>query len=335
MSNQSEEKNNKSIKKDKPKTRGLGRGLDALFADEESSFDQEVTKINDIDKSDNTVLTENSKSRKLLGIEYLFPCPTQPRRTFDEDALNELSESIKQYGLLQPILVRPSKSKDGTYEIVAGERRWRASQLARLHEVPVVIREMDDEEMFQIALVENLQRQDLNPIEEALGYQKLMDEYNYKPEKVAKAVGKSRSNVVNMTRLLALPKSVQVMVEVGDLTMGHARAILGHDEAEKLALKIIEQKMSVRDTEKLVSDFRNHKEGNDSKFNLLPKELRKKGFSAKDADTLALEDEVSQQLGMNVSIDMKDRHQGSMKIDFKSLDQLDEILQRLAQTPRR
>jgi len=326
---------NKTPKKDKSKARGLGRGLDALFADEEVAFDEQNIDNTVSVSKDNSDDNDKSNSRKKIGIEKLFPCPTQPRRTFDQDALEELASSIKQYGLIQPIMVRPSKDQDGMYEIVAGERRWRASQLAQLHEVPVIMRDMGDEEMFQIALVENLQRKDLNPIEEALGYQKLMDDYGYKPEKVAKVVGKSRSNVANMTRLLALPNSVQVMVEVGDITMGHARALLGHEEAELLALKIIEQKMSVRDTEKMVSDYRDYKDGSNSKFKLLSKEERKKGFNAKDADTLALEDEVSQQLGMNVSIDMKDQHKGSMKIDFKTLDQLDEILQRLAQAPRR
>ncbi len=329
-----EDQSSKTVKNKQPKDRGLGRGLDALFGDEEVSFNDE--KNNKNSSTNNGSEVENvSGPRKVIGIEQVFPCSDQPRRTFNEEALNELADSIKQYGLLQPIMVRPSPSKSDMYEIVAGERRWRASQIARLHEIPVVIREMDDQEMFQIALVENLQRKDLNPIEEALGYQKLMDDYNFKPEKVAKVVGKSRSNVVNMTRLLALPKSVQVMVEVGDLTMGHARALLGVENCEQMALKVIEQKMSVRDTEKLIANFRDHKQSDGQNFKLLQKELRKQGFSKKDADTLALEDEVSQQLGMNVLIDMKDKNKGSMKIDFTTLDQLDEILQRLAQTPKR
>ncbi len=330
-----ENQSTKNIKKKQPKDRGLGRGLDALFGDEEISFNDDKNNQSSLTKNSDIEKESNSNARKTVGIEQVFPCSDQPRRTFDEDALNELAQSIKQYGLLQPIVVRPSPSKNDMYEIVAGERRWRACQIARLHEILVIVREMDDQEMFQIALVENLQRKDLNPIEEALGYQKLMDDYNFKPEKVAKVVGKSRSNVVNMTRLLALPKSVQAMVEMGDLTMGHARALLGVKNCEQVALKVIEQKMSVRDTEKFITDFRTHKKGDGKNFKLLQKELRKQGYSNKDADTLALEDEVSQQLGMNVSIDMKDRNKGSMKIDFTTLDQLDEILQRLAQTPKR
>jgi len=322
-------------KKDNPKARGLGRGLDALFGDEEVAFDDVKSEAVSTPEAESVSEGGNTHTRKSIGIEKLYPCPTQPRKTFDEDALGELSSSIKQYGLLQPIMVRPSKNDDGMYEIVAGERRWRASQLAQLHEVPVVIREMNDEEMFQIALVENLQRKDLNPIEEALGYQKLIDDYDYKPDKVAKVVGKSRSNVVNMMRLLALPNSVQVMVEVGDITMGHARALLGAENADTLAIKVIEKKMSVRDTEKLVAEYREYNEKSNEKFTPMSKADRKKGFSNKDADTLALQDELAQQLGMNVSIDMKDQHKGSMKIEFKSLDQLDEILQRLAQTPKR
>jgi len=165
-------------KKDNPKARGLGRGLDALFGDEEVAFDDIKSEAISTPETESVSEGSKSHSRKSIGIEKLYPCPTQPRKTFDEDALGELSSSIKQYGLLQPIMVRPSKNDDGMYEIVAGERRWRASQLAQLHEVPVVIREMNDEEMFQIALVENLQRKDLNPIEEALGYQKLIDDYD-------------------------------------------------------------------------------------------------------------------------------------------------------------
>jgi ParB family chromosome partitioning protein len=302
--------------------RGLGRGLDALFGDEEADF---------LDDS-NEVEAPSSVPKRTVGIGQLVPCADQPRRHFDEEALKELAKSIETYGLLQPILVRPKFDEEGVFEIVAGERRWRASQLAQLHEIPIVVREMDDKEMFQIALVENLQREDLNPIEEALGYDRLIEEFGYKPREVAEVLGKSRSNIANMTRLLALPNSVQVMVEVGDISIGHARALLGSEAAEVLAMKVVEGNLTVRDTENLVADY----EGKikQEKYNLKPKAERK-GFSAKDADTLALEKEVSDQIGMNVAINMKDEHKGEMKIDFKSLDQLDEILQRLAQTPKR
>jgi len=312
--------------KKKSKERGLGRGLDALFGDEEADF------LDNTNTPRETEATESKVPRKVIGIEQIFPSPTQPRRHFDEIAMQELAESIERYGLLQPILVRPSTSQQGSYEIVAGERRWRASQIARLHEIPVVIREMGDREMFQIALVENLQREDLNPIEEALGYQRLIDEFKYKPNKVAEILGKSRSNVVNVMRLLALPNTVQVMVEVGDLTMGHARALLGSENAEILAMKVIEDRLSVRDTEKLVSDYEGHEKI--EKFELKPKDDRK-FINKKDADTLGLEKQVSDQIGMNVLIDMKDNQKGSMKIEFSSLDQLDEILARLKQAPQR
>lgn len=305
-----------------PKSRGLGRGLDALFGDDEDVYPE-------YDEEENKTI---SSSRKIISVSQIFPNPHQPRRHFDEEALKELSDSIAEYGLLQPILVRPDPVRENMYEIVAGERRWRASQKAQLHEIPVIIRQLNDEETYQIALVENLQRKDLNPIEEAIGYQKLIEEYDETPESVGKVLGKSRSHIANMIRLLALPNCVQVMVEVGDITMGHARALLGSSDAETTALYIIEKNLSVRDTEKLINEM----EGRDTKKRIQPDKNRRKGILAKDADTLALEKEVSDQLGMNVIIDTKkDSHKGTMKIEFGNLDQLDDILQRLAQTPRR
>ncbi len=303
-----------------PKERGLGRGLDALFGDEE-----DLHPIHDIEDKD----TPNN-ARKTVGIEKLYPCPTQPRQFFDAEGIQTLATSIVEHGLLQPILVRPDKSRKGFYEIVAGERRWRASQKAQLHEVPVVIRELDDESMFQIALVENLQRKDLSSIEEARGYKRLHEEFDNSHEEIGKILGRSRSHVANMIRLLDLPESVQTMVDVGDITAGHARALVGQKQAFDLALNIIENSLSVRDTEKLVAQS----EGREIKTRTAGK-TGKKGFNKKDADTLALEKEVSDQIGMNVSIDMKDVHQGKMIIDFKTLDQLDDILQRLAHTPKK
>ena len=305
--------------KDKSSARGLGRGLDALFGDEEIQF---------ID--DEKAVETSSVPRKVIGIEQLFPNPNQPRSQFDDDALEDLSKSIAEYGLLQPILVRPSTTKQGMFEIVAGERRWRASQLAQLHEVPVVIRDLDDVQTFKIALVENLQPRDLNPIEEGLGYKRLIDEYGYNPDDIGEIVGKSRSHVSNITRLLALPKSVQMMLEIGDITMGHARALLGAKDCEAMAISVIRDKLSVRETEDLVA----------RRVGEIPKKNKntrhhKIGFHPKDADTLALEKEVSTSLGMSVVIDMKDDSKGKMQINFKSLDQLDDILQRLAHTPRR
>ena len=310
--------NAEAEKKLNPKERGLGRGLDALFGDEEDIYptlDENEPPSNDL-------------TRKTLGVEQLAPCADQPRKNFDEKALQELADSIAEHGLLQPILVRPSRDQDGKYEIIAGERRWRASQKAQLHEVPVIIRDMDDAVMLQIALVENLQRQDLNAIEEAKGYDRLVEEFGHSHEAVGDAVGKSRSHVANMIRLLQLPESVQKMVVSDQLSAGHARALLKAEQPALLAQEVVSKNLSVRDTEKLVAEA----QGREIKHR---KPLKKKGFSDKDADTLALENEVSNQLGMNVLIDMKNAHEGSMKISFKSLDQLDDVLQRLAQTPKK
>ena len=264
-----------------PKDRGLGRGLGALFGDEEetfSKFDQEKSAPD--------------ASRKTVGVEQLFPCPDQPRSYFDEDSIKDLANSIKEHGLLQPILVRPDKTRADMYEIVAGERRWRASQQAQLHQVPVIIRDLDDAATFQIALVENLQRQDLSAIEEAHGYEKLVHDFGHTHDSIGQILGKSRSHIANMIRLLALPQSVQMMLTVEDITAGHARALLGADHPERIALKVIRDSLSVRETEKLVAI----NEGREIRHR--KSESKKAGFSKKDADTLALEKEVSDQLGM-------------------------------------
>jgi ParB family chromosome partitioning protein len=300
-----------------PKDRGLGRGLNALFGDEE----EDVYPTYEQDES------LSNLSRKTVGIEQLFPNPDQPRRHFDDVALKELAASIREHGLLQPILVRPDKTRAHMFEIIAGERRWRASQKAQLHEVPVVVKELDDDATYQVALIENLQREDLTPIEEALGYQKMVDDFDHSHESIGDLLGKSRSHIANMIRLVALPDAVKTMVEVGDISAGHARALLGSKEPFDLALEVIENNLTVRETEKLVATH----EGRDIKHRSSKK---KKGFSKKDANTLAIEKEVSDQIGMSVSIDMKDEHKGAMRIDFKNLDQLDDVLQRLAQTPR-
>ena len=318
---------NKDQEKLNPKGRGLGRGLDALFGDEEVTFaSRENDNFDDISDDDK----EFSGSRKTVGVEKLYPCSTQPRKHFDDDMIKRLAVSIVEHGLLQPILVRPDSQRSGQYEIIAGERRWRASQQAQLHEVPVVIRDMDDETMFQISLVENLQRQDLSAIEEARGYKRLVDEFDNSHTEIGKILGRSRSHIANMIRLLDLPDSVQTMVDVGDLTMGHARALIGQDKAFDLALYAIENNLSVRDTEKYVAQF----EGRDIKKRSSSK-TGKQGFAKKDADTLALEKEVSDQIGMNVSIDMANEAKGKMVINFRSLDQLDDILQRLAHAPQK
>jgi ParB family chromosome partitioning protein len=306
-------------KKQPSKKRGLGRGLDALFEDEEINFSNE----NNSESSDSS----SSSQRKLLAIEQIIPsASSQPRHVFDEHALNELAESIKEHGLLQPILIRPSSKEEGKYEIVAGERRWRASQKAMLHEVPVIIKDLDDTTALQIALIENLQREDLNSIEEAKGYQRLMDEFGHSAEEVGKVLGKSRSHIANTTRLLHLPENVQNMVSDGQLSAGHARAILTAENPEILAYEIINNSLSVREAEKLAAGA--------SGRNIKKRKVKnRKTASGKDADTLSLENEVSSALGMNVSIDMSAASEGKLSIEFKSLDQLDDILHRLSHYP--
>ena len=312
-------KNKKTTKK--RSERGLGRGLDALFGDDEDVYPEYETQ-NKAVEADSTV---DNLSRKTVGIEKLTADPKQPRKFFDEKALQTLSDSIAQYGLLQPILVKPSKEKDGHFEIIAGERRWRACQKAQLHEVPIVVRDLDEAATFQIALVENLQRQDLTAIEEAFGYQRLVDEFGHSHEEIGKFVGRSRSHIANIIRLLDLPSSVRTMVELGDISAGHARALLKADNAHDLALSVVEKNLSVRDTEKLVAEA----QGRDIQQRNATTKTGQKGFSSKDANLLALEKEVSDRLGMNVTIDMKDTQKGKMIIDFRDLGQLDDVLKRL------
>src|SRR5690606_11615513 len=253
------------------KQRGLGRGLDALFEDEERGFAAPAAEN-----------AAPDPARQVVNIGQLDPNPEQPRTRFDEEALKALAGSIKQHGLLQPILVRPNRMEPGRYEIIAGERRWRASQRAQLHEVPIIVRELDDSTTFQIALIENLQREDLNAMEEAKGYHRLADEYGLSHEKIGEVIGKSRSHVANMIRLLQLPNSVQAMVTRAALSAGHARALLNAENPALLAQEIASKNLSVRQTEKLVKKH--------AGANFKP---HKKGFKEKPADTLAMEKIIS------------------------------------------
>lgn len=298
------------------KQRGLGRGLDALFEDEEGSS-----------VSSQNQASTPSTGRKTLGIGQLIPNPTQPRQHFDPKAISELAESIRIHGLIQPILVRPVPNSAEMFEIIAGERRWRASQKAQLHEVPVIIRDMDDTQVLQIALIENLQRQDLNAMEEAKGYQRLMDEHAFSAENVAEAVGRSRSHVANMVRLLSLPASVQGMVVSGDLSAGHARALIGSDDPSALAQEVVKNGLSVRQTEKLAAQDA----GREIQSRGKPS---KKEPTFKDPNLLSLEKDVTNALGLKVSVGMRGEHDGSVTIDFKTLDQLDEIVLRLCKIPK-
>ena len=275
--------------------RGLGRGLSALLGEE-----QETRAANEAPRASRTV-----------PIAYLKPNRFQPRRVFKEDELRELAQSIREKGILQPILVR-TIAKDA-FEIVAGERRWRAGQLAKLHEVPVIVREFTDSETLEIAIIENVQRADLNAIEEAGAYQELITRFHHTQEKLADVVGKSRSHIANTLRLLKLPDSVKAMIREGQLTAGHARALIGVDDPERLAREIVAGSLNVRQAERKART---------------PKQPRK--LRAKDADTKTLEHNLSNSLGMTVEIEHKGERGGMVKIAYKSLEQLDELVRRLS-----
>ncbi len=298
----------------KSKKRGLGRGLSALFEDDE---DVAVALSADVQEQ----APAAGPSRRTVGIDQLEPGEFQPRGAMDPDALDELSRSIAVHGILQPILVREKPGEAGHYEIIAGERRWRAAQKAQLHEVPILVRNFDDVTALEVALIENLQRQDLNAIEEAAGYRRLMDEFSHTQEKLAAALGKSRSHVANMVRLLNLPESVQEYLRQGKLSAGHARALITAADPAALAQKIVEAGLNVREAERLAADH-------------AAKPRAAKSRPEKDIDTLALEAEMSATLGMKVSIDMRSGGAGLLKIDFRSLDQLDEVLRRLSKNPK-
>ena len=277
--------------------KGLGRGLSSLMGD---------TK-------DITTQTETSNQETKISIANLKPSPSQPRRLFDKSSINELAESIKSKGLVQPILVRPSPSESGIYEIIAGERRWRAAQIAQLHEVPAVVRKLDDVEALEIAIIENVQRSDLSPIEEAAGYKRLIENHGHTQEALADIVGKSRSHIANIIRLLGLPQSIQDMISEGKISSGHARAIMNSAFPEQLAEKIVKENLSVREAEKLAKS----------------KKSGIKKVKLKDPDTLDLENSLTAKLGLKVSIEHKGTKGGSIRIDYKSLEQLEMVTQRL------
>ena len=288
------------------KSHRLGRGLSALLG--ETEFEASPTE------------TEVSGVRR-LPIEYLQPNPFQPRKTFAQEDLSELAASIKERGILQPILVRPYGDSPDTYQIVAGERRWRAAQRASLHDVPVVIQDLDDAETLEVALVENIQRTDLNAIEESAGYQALMDEFGYTQQTLSEVVGKSRSHVANMLRLMSLPASIRSLIEEGKLSAGHGRALLTADEPETLAAQIVREDLNVRQAEALAK--------NKTQTPKRSATSKPRGAAEKDADTLALEQNLSNSLGLKVSIDHKGDDGGNVVISYKTLEQLDDICRRL------
>ncbi len=287
---------------------GLGRGLSALLGEEDAPAPR---------KKDAGLANTPHTDQMEVPVEFLEPNPFQPRRTFSEDDLKELTASISARGIIQPIIVRHKPGSTDQYQIVAGERRWRAAQAAQLHHVPVRIKKLDDAQALEIAIVENVQRSDLNAIEEARGYRQLMDEFAYTQEALAKFIGKSRSHIANMLRLLTLPEGVQVMLADGRLSAGHARAIITAENVVALAQEIVKKGLSVREAEALA------RQGAD-------KTPATKFKAQKDADTRALEARMTAAIGMKVEIDHKGE-KGHVKIDFKSLEQLDDICRRLAQ----
>lgn len=285
------------------KNRGLGRGLSALMADVNS--DQTV--------SAGQAAAAPRRPDLLVPIEQVVPNPDQPRRTFTPDQLEELAQSVKEKGIIQPLIVR---RKGENYEIVAGERRWRAAQMAKLHEIPVLLREYDDTEVLEVAIIENIQRADLNPVEEAAGYRQLMERFGHTQEKLAEALGKSRSYIANLLRLLNLPEDVQEMLRDGKLSAGHARALITSENPSVLAARVVAGGLSVRETEKLA---------NEGKAETKPAKSAPKSAD-KDADTRALEGDLSAALGMKVGI----THQagtegGTLSIRYQNLEQLDEL----------
>ena len=268
--------------------KGLGRGLSSLIGE---------TKI-------------EAKKNQVL-ISDLVPNKYQPRKIFDESSLEDLTNSIKERGMIQPIIVRNSNNDRSKFEIIAGERRWLAAQRAGLHNVPVVITEADDLKSLEFAIVENVQRHDLNPLEEAQGYKRLIDEFSYDQEKVSKFIGKSRSHISNSLRLLTLPDDVIKLIETQKLTAGHAKILVGLENASFVASKIIEKKLSVRQAENLVKIFKNKKV---------------KASSAKDTNIIALELSISNKIGLNVDIQNNKRNKGKISFEYKDLNQLNKII---------
>lgn len=290
-----------------PKKRpmGLGRGLSALLGE-----------IGEAPVStDGTPAAPLPAGLKMVAVSNMRPLPNQPRKNFDEAALDELAESIRARGMLQPIVVR---DMDGHYEIVAGERRWRAAQRAHLHQVPVIVKEFDDRTALEIAIIENIQREQLNAWEEGEGYRRLVDDHGYTQEQLSKIVGKSRSHVANLIRLRNLPLSVLGWLSSGDLTMGHARALLGAEDPVSLARRIIDKGLTVRDTERLAK-----------KGPSVPRPRGAKALPDADADIMALERQLSDLIGVKVSISHAGKN-GSLTLAYSSLEQLDMICQRLS-----
>ena len=317
---------------DKPLSpKRLGRGLSSLLGDSpaltknatnNSATNSGQTGHENAPASDMSdavsQVTGSSSSVRTIPIEWINPGPWQPRRIFDNQALEELAVSIRQKGLIQPILVREAPDKEARFQLIAGERRWRAAQLARLHEIPAIIGVFDDRESSEIALVENVQRRDLTSIEEAEAYQALITSHDYTQEELADIIGKSRSHIANMMRLLNLPQSVREMIASGSLTMGQVRPLIGRDDAATLAKRIFADSLSARDVEKLVNNI---KSGANKDSTSKPK---------KSSDIIALEEKAMQTLGLSLSLSWDEvKERGKLSISMSSLEQLDELMDRL------
>jgi ParB family chromosome partitioning protein len=304
---------------DPGKRRNLGRGLSALFGEQEAETSAAPTTSSVITQTPTnisstmpTASTATSVTR--LPLDLLMPSPLQPRRHFDEASLNELSASIAEKGVLQPLLVRPSPDQPGRYEIIAGERRWRASQRAQVHEVPVHVSELNDAEVLEVALIENLQRQDLTAVEEARGYKRLLEDFGHTQERVAEVVGKSRAHIANTLRLLSLPFAVQELLDQGQITVGQVRPLIGLSNAEAMAKLVVKRGLSARQTERLAKGY-----GRKRRLTVV----------AKDTDTAALEQSLAQATGYKVNIAF-DGKGGTVSVAYTSLEQLDDIVRRLS-----
>ncbi len=269
--------------------KGLGRGLSSLIG--ESKVETKVNK---------------------LSLSEIIPNKYQPRKNFDDENLNDLTNSIKERGVIQPIIVRKSSNDNSKYEIIAGERRWLAARKAGLHDIPVVLTDVDDLKSLEFAIVENVQRHDLNPLEEAQGYKRLIDEFSYDQEKVSKFIGKSRTYITNSLRILTLPNDVLKLIESKKISFGHAKILVGLENASSVANKIIEKKLSVRQTEKFVKIF---------------KTKSKKNILSKDSNIQNLEDNITSKIGLRVEIKNKKNNQGKIIFEYKNLEQLDKIIE--------
>lgn len=297
------------------KKRGLGRGLESLLG--EGAIQNQSVPVSPEVTSGETGVNESKMDKTLqhLPVERIERGRYQPRSDFNEEALQELADSIKAQGVVQPVVVRPIQSRPGYYELIAGERRWRASQLAELHEIPAVIRDVTDQEAMAMGLIENIQRQELNPVEEAVALRRLVDEFSLTQQEAAEAVGRSRVAVANLLRLLTLEPEVKSMLELGELEMGHARALLGldgYDQCEA-ARKVVAKGLSVRETEQLVR-------------NLSKPKTEKSSSSKLDPDTRRLQEDLSEKLGAKVQFQHSAKGKGKMVIHYNNLDELDGIL---------